>query len=453
MRRLALALTVLAGLAVTPARADQVSVAQAREIGVTALMQGRTDLAEEVATGLLQRDPKDAFAHLLLARVRAAQNRPEEARRALRHAFREADKPMHKFQAAQMAARLAYEDDSLTAAQIWLRRSLAFAPTKQHEQVVVRDYRILRAKNPLHFDMDVSIAPSSNVNNGAESAVSVIEGLPFVGQLSPSAQALAGTVATAEARVRFRLAGSPQARTDASVTLGTRQVRLNAASRAAAPTVTDDDLSSITAEVGLTHLRKLGPVSLRGEASVARSWQNGAPRQDVVTTGLTFGRAIGDSLSLQGGISRDWRIVQPNRAQDQQGWTARGGLGFALAQGGKLDLAVTYRVADSGDANRRSDRWLAYASYRPKDNIGPADVALRLGAAGEGFPDYAVGLFAVPGGRNDQTWFANVDMVFTDYDYGGFAPSVTLSAQRTTSNVSHFTSSQMAISLGIRSAF
>ncbi|WP_375175703.1 surface lipoprotein assembly modifier [Pseudooceanicola sp.] len=453
LRRLALALTLLGGLVLGPARAEEVSVAQARTIGVSALQQGRLDLAEEVALGLLQRDGGDAFAHLLLARVRAAQARPKEARRALRLAFREADKPMHKFQAAQMAARMAFEQDSLTVAQLWLRRSLAYAPSEAHESVVVRDYRILRVKNPLSLGFDFSVAPSSNVNNGAESSVSVIEGLPFVGQLSPSAQALSGVVTTAEGRLSYRLAGSRQMRTDLSLKLGTRQVRLSDAARAAAPTVTNSDLSSTTAEAGLSYLRKVGEGSVRAETSVARSWQNGAARQDVVTTALTYGRKLSETLTWQGGLTRDWRIARLNRFQDQQGWTARSTLGFDLPSGDQMALSVSYRATDSADGNRRSDRWLAYASYQPEKPIGPADVTLRIGAASQSYDDYMVGLFAVPGGRQDETWFANVDMVFTEFDYGGFAPAVTLSAQRTSSNVSHFTSKQMAITVGVRSAF
>ena len=447
--RLVLALLLLTA---TLGRAEDVPVAQAREIGIAALAEGRLDLASIVAQGLLDHDPTDAFAHLLVAKISAARGDREGSRKALRRAFHDADKPSHKFQAAQLAARQAYEDNRLTTAQIWLRRSLAFAPDDRSRQVVARDYRILRAKNPLNVSLDFSVAPSSNVNNGADSAISVIAGLPFVGQLNPAAMALSGTATTAEGRLRYRLQSSEEARTDATVKLGTRQVRLTPSARAAAPTVSDSDFSSVTAELGLAHLRKAGAGVVGVQASAARSWQNGSARQDVLTLGLSYGRKMSDTLSIQTGLEREWRIVPPNRRQNLQAWTARTGVSLDLGAG-ELDLAVAYRTAESADQNRRSSRWLAYAGYDPDRPLGPATLSLRLGAVRESYQDYMVGFFAVPGGRQDETVFANVDLLFKDVSYGGFAPSVTVSAQQTRSNVSHFSNRQLAVSFGIRSAF
>jgi len=79
---------------------------QARNIGVAALEQGNPTLALQIGYGLLQADPNDAFAHYLIASAFRQQARPAAARRAAALAYRQAETTPEKFQAAQLAARM-----------------------------------------------------------------------------------------------------------------------------------------------------------------------------------------------------------------------------------------------------------------------------------------------------------------------------------------------------------
>ena len=55
--------------------------------------------------------------------------------------------------------------------------------------------------------------------------------------------------------------------------------------------------------------------------------------------------------------------------------------------------------------------------------------------------------------RNDDAVFASLDVTFSEIDYAGFVPRVSLIAQRTSSNISRFETSSTALSFGIESKF
>jgi hypothetical protein len=127
--------------------------------------------------------------------------------------------------------------------------------------------------------------------------------------------------------------------------------------------------------------------------------------------------------------------------------------GPVLGNGDRLSLTLSHRDSDSDTRNARASRDTAYVQYAMAEPLGPVRLALTLGAAVVDYPDYAVGFIVVPGGRADETVFGSVDMVFDRFDYAGFVPSMTVGAQKTRSNVSRFSASEVAISFGIRSRF
>src|SRR5690606_1323184 len=96
----------------TPAAADapvasvSLTLDQARGIGVAALREGDPQLALQIGHGLLQADARDAFAHYLIASAHQQMRQTGDGRRAAARAYRHADTPTEKFQAAQLAARL-----------------------------------------------------------------------------------------------------------------------------------------------------------------------------------------------------------------------------------------------------------------------------------------------------------------------------------------------------------
>ena len=159
---------------------------------VHALKGERPALASQIAQGLLIADPHSAYAHYVLATAHADMGHGTDGRKSAARAYRYADNRVQKFQAAELAARLTFAEGHPTLTQLWLRRAVQNAPTPEIEEQLARDYARVRRENPFRFSITGGVKPSSNVNNGADTAQQVIDGLPFTGRLSGSAQALSG---------------------------------------------------------------------------------------------------------------------------------------------------------------------------------------------------------------------------------------------------------------------
>lgn len=132
---------------------------QVRAMAIEALGAQDPQLALKLGQGLLLANPKDAYAFFIIAKAQQAMNNPTKARRAASRAFRFAKSREEKFAISQLAARLAYEEERLTLSQIWLRRSATLATTDDHQNQIARDYRRLRAENPLNIQLRFSLAP------------------------------------------------------------------------------------------------------------------------------------------------------------------------------------------------------------------------------------------------------------------------------------------------------
>ena len=146
------------------------------------------------------------------------------------------------------------------------------------------------------------------------------------------------------------------------------------------------------------------------------------------------------------------RASAHNAFFDSQILGAVAGVQHLLEGGDKLGLTLNLRNTTSDFFNARSTSATLRASYAFGKQVGPAKVSAGLTAGYADYPDFAA-LFAVPGGRQDRSVYADVDFFFPDIDYAGFAPNLRISAGRTSSNVSRYETRQLSVSLGIRSKF
>jgi len=458
-------LCAVPGIAQTPATPQaevSMTLDQARGLGVAALEQGNPALALQIGYGLLQADPEDAFAHFLIASAFRQQSRPTEARRAAALAYRHAESGPLKFQAAQLAARISVEDKSFTRAQIWLRRSLIHAPDPAFLPQIEADYRRVRALDPLQFRFSFSLAPSSNVNNGSDSPYALIEGVPVIGIFDGLSQALSGVTGSADLALSYRLRGSRTSETRALARFYTSRVWLDDSSLALANNfpgadVGNADFAFSSVEAGLRQAFRPGGTDGNGLVSAdlvaGQSWYGGSPYQRFGRFGLSRGLNIGQKTSLSLGAEVERRSFETGTNRPIDSLSLRGTLGHVLSTGDRISLSLSWRDSESDTRNAVSTRAAAYLQYAMSDPVGPARLSFALGAARSDFPDYAVGFILVPGGRQDETVFGSVEMLFEAFDYAGFVPSMTVRAQKTRSNVSRFDASEIAVSFGVRSRF
>ncbi len=423
---------------------------QARAAAQAAVLTGEFDIARQLAAGLLQADPADRAALIVLAAVEPRLGRPAQGRMAGARAYAASSTSRQKYEAARLTALAAANEDRFTLSQFWLRRAATVAPTPQDYEQNQADYRGLRALNPWQTDVQLSFAPSNNVNGGSADLYNIIDGLPFVGILSGSAQALPGLTASADLRVSYQLDRTAVSQTTLTGRLYDRGVWLSSEARALSPTSTNGDFASALAEGEVRHVRALKNGQIAGAFALGRSWYGGEVNYTYVRASVDRNLALSDTLRARFGSQIEQRFDLNQPADMARALDAS--LAWTLPGGAQMSGSLGWDGTQSANANARSDIYTAQISFAPAQPMGPAQVRATLGASFADYPDYAFP-FAVPGGRQDRSVFGSFEMAFPDYGYAGFAPVVTLGALRADSNVSRFNRSEVSLRFGLRSTF
>ncbi len=461
-----LALQTATAQAQDPAPAPQAALTltldQARALGIRALQSRDTALALQIADGLLQADPNSYFAHMLIAQAHGQATQYGQAHHAAAQAFRYASTKPEKFAASQLAARVAVDNTQFTQAQLWLRRSMLHNPDPALMPQIEEDFRKVRSMDPLHVKFDVSLAPSSNVNKGSDSRYALIEGVPVIGIFDGLSQALSGVTGSADLALSYRLARTANSETRAVSRLYTSRVWLDAdavelANSFPGANISNSDFTFVSAEAGLRHSFRLPdtahPQIISAEITAGRTWYGGDSYQNIGRLSVSHSQSWQDStrLTVAGDLEQRNFVSGFNRPITTAGLHST--LSFDLDNRDNLSFGWSWRESDSDSRNANARRSTAYVHYAPDAPLGPARLSFTLGAAFADYDDYAVGFIRVPGGRQDETVFGTIGILFDGLDYAGFAPSLTIRAQKTRSNVSRFDTSELAVSFGIRSRF
>ena len=422
-----------------------------------ALLAGDMQAAQQLALAALAADPQDRAALVALAGASVQTGTFDAGYQAARQAFRMSVNGLQRYEAARLAALLAARGDRFLLARFWLRRALISAPGPEAVAQTGEDIRLLRNQGRLTFGLQFAFAPSDNVNGGAESRYNVIDGFPFVGLLSPDAQALSGWSGTIDARLSYRLRQSQTSRTTLEGHLNARGVLLSQESRdfiadqtdPGDPAITNSDFSAGVAELGLSHVFAL--------------------RQGMGQADLTFGRGFSGEDEVYGftrvqGIRR-WQFSadQGLEVMTRAEWRQQDGAADELRQAlqatwhqglpaGRLDwtLGLSRNLSDSINAQSRG--WTAQVAWSPAARLGPAELGLSVGFQFTDYPDYRV-IFPVPGGRQDNRRFASISAALPDQAWAGFMPVLSLGWDGVDSNVSRFSHDGVSVDLSFRSSF
>ncbi len=431
----------------------ELTLPQARALALEALRQGDAVLAANLADGLLQADPKSAFAHFVLARARSQQGKLGPARRAAARAYRTANTKELRYSAAQMAARLSYREERPTLTQLWLRRAVQSAPNDTVERKLGQDYARLRAENPFAYSFRFSLRPSNNVNNGADSAVQIIDGLPFTGMLSGSAQALSGTIGAVDTQLSYRLKGDERSLTRLGARLYVQRVALSSDAKDKAPGVSNSDFGSTFAEVSLDHAFAVGADGRANlKFALGTYWAGKDRSYDFarIAAGRHWKLSTQSAFSLSGTVER--RDSAISGTMDSTALSLTGAMTRNLQSKDRIRLSLNLRKTESDFDNSQVSNATLGFRYAFAKRIGTAKFSTGLVLGYSDYPDYTA-VFRVPGGRQDKSFYADADFFFDRYDYAGFAPTVRVRAGLTSSNVSRFDTNEFSVTLGFRSKF
>ena len=344
-------------------------------------------------------------------------------------------------------------EDRLTLAQLWLRRSAIHAPSPKIEALVARDYRAVRVQNPLSFRLRAELKPSDNVNNGADTAFQIIDGVPAVGFLSGAARALSGVVGILDMSAAYRLRADASSATHIGGRLYVQQVALSSEAQRIAPTVDEDDFNSTYAEVSIRHGFAVGRNKAWISAAGGQSWAAQARNYRFARLSGEHSWTLSNTQQVSVSALAETRFdarFSTNNANIL-------GLGARYRQvfgnGDRLTFSLALRDTKAEHFNGTFRTGSFRASYGLGKPVGPMRLTAGLSAGYSDYPMFQSGLFFVPGGRQDSSVYGDLTMMFDKFDYAGFAPTVRLLAGRRSSNDSRYDISEFSISLGIESKF
>ncbi len=428
--------------------------AQLRIAALRAVQAGQLGLAIELGGLLLRADPTDPYGHFVIAQAELRGGNAASARRAARQTLRYARSDVQRHEAARVMAAAYALDERYFLSQIWMRRALIDAPDGAFEERAGREYRAMRGLARFGLSLELTVAPSSNVNGGASEEISTVDGLPLVGILSPSAQALSGTEARGALSLEYAVQRGAASETTLRAYATARRVWLSPEAQNKAPGLENSDLASSSLEVGVQHRRRLGEAGpvVSASATIGRSWYGGPRAYDYTRTALGLVQPLGTSTALSGGVSWQHQRDADSAFNDVETVGYQLGVIHDLGAPGTVSVFVIGGAADSDNGQITRDTRGLRLGYAPADPVGPVRLVFELSAFEHRFPDYRV-LFPVPGGREDRVRRAGVEVSFERLDYAGFVPVLELSAERSESNVSRFETETLAVSLGFKSRF
>ncbi|MCB1366460.1 MAG: hypothetical protein KDK00_01735 [Rhodobacteraceae bacterium] len=449
----AIAAGLLAAIVVSGALADNRDTAparlnpdEARATARQAFRLGDHASAAAISAALLQRNPDDLTALIVLAGAQQALGQDATAAAHARRAFRLTRDPNARFDAAMILSRAHYAQGHVMRAQYWLRRSGHVAPSPALKAVAQRDFNYIQAVKPWETRFHFGLAPSSNVNNGSDASVVMLNGLPFV--LSGDARALAGVEATTGfgAKRRFRI--SDRRLATLGFNLLSRNYRLTPAALAVSGGKTGADYAFGAAEIEAALHQGSNSARQAVFVTFGRNWYGGAVLTDYAKVALAGERAVtGGALGLSLSLERQIRADSNQRSAT----LASAGLSrsFTLPAGHRATLSYSLRNVFSGSTEIAHIAHDLNFGLRLGEPVLGAQMALGLGvnARTDKSPRLA------PDPRRDIGFSATITMTLTRFEVMGFSPVIDLNLSRNLSTIDLYDSSRQNLSVGIKSTF
>lgn len=465
LRRAALAGMI--GLLASSVAAQTVSISaeEARAGLRQALADGRLDVAEPLAQAILRRAPQDYAAHAALSQIALQRGDVVLADRATRQAVAHARSPRDRFEAALLRARVTEQADGPlagVAAMYWTRRAAELAPHPAYRSAAVGELQRIRGEARLQLNLGVSVAPSSNVNNGSRETYIELPGWGGLAWLlSPQSRALSGWVAEATVSGRYRLAESAVSARYVRFAAQQRKVRLSGASRRllddwrawqvaagnAPPPDPDYDFAAV--EAGVQQIMVLGKGQAAFGATLGHNWFGGRDLSDYLRLDAQLEQAVAPGVMLFGSAQaeRQWRKGAAEPVVDTL--TLQAGAVRHLESGARLRLSLGARHTEAASLDTRHKALMGRIGWEPATPMAGVRIETSLGIEGRRYDPSML----APQGRRDLRLDAGVSVTFQKLDYMGFAPMVDLRASRNASNVKLYDGRDLGIAFGIRSVF
>ena len=443
-----------------------VSLDIANAIARQAFIEKDYKTANKLSYGVLSKRPDDAAALVVVAATDPALGFPRRGRDAAKRAFRLTSDPRLRYEAAFFAGTAAAQEESYTASKYWLRRAYQIAPDQASKNQVSKLFRTVAQRSPLTVQLNFNISPSSNINNGSREETTVLQ--LFGGsqvQLSVDAQALSGLQYRGAAAFEYKLDETEKKRTVLNFGVDAQYYTLSSSSKAdlaaedaariamgADPrNISGSNFSYETVYAGLRQqlLSDDKKSSLSYGFTLGQSWYGGSTLSRFAGVNLGRVQVLSPTRSVQYGISaqRQFRLDNKNNSSNVVTLNSR----FNQLYRGKGLLSLGAYVRDTNSRSNEIDNTALglTLSYRlEKPIFANTQFELALSAQRS---EYETSILY--GDRRDNRLSVTSVFTFSDINYFGFSPTATLSASRTNSTVSRFSTDSYGVNIGLRSSF
>lgn len=506
---------VLAVMAASPSFAQ--SSATGDDIiraSAAALNDGDAVRAAQLADVILTIKPDDLDGLVLRARAALAMGDVVTAKALAKRAFRITNDGALKFSTARLAAIAHAEAGEDSRAQLWLRRARQFAPDPARAEQVAQEFQLLANRNPWTTNLQFSVTPSSNVNGGSSEDTLFSPGIAQlfgngITNLSVDARDLAGLEIVGGFQSSYRLSAQQTSATFLNFGANFRAValqpgvvdaendkeraRVEAAAAAAAirrdallaqaaelpegderadleldalianaianrvytdQDVTGRDFSSASISGGVVHQRILqdgwNPTTFRLDLN--RTWSAGEPLSWQYSPSISQSVTIADNMALNFQLAQTERQVFETDSRDRHdvsSTSGRAGLTYLLENKDRLSVLLDFAESSSTNANSDFSERGIFVDYAIAQPVAGMQFGFGLGYSERDFGfDNIVAL-----DRTDDIITLNARTRFTNIEYYGFQPEISVNANRTNSVNPRFDTDTVRIGFDLRSSF
>lgn len=442
----------LAGLFVIgPSRLVAQTAPELLTLAEQALADGRPARVVDMTTQLTTQNPDDFAALVLLSLAQADLGKNHAAFVAASRAYHAGRTKAERLQAARLAAAARFRMGHYLRAQWWLRQASNHTQTPQDADTVRAEFQRIRQANPLTAQLGLSIAPTDNINNGSEQDFFTLEGLDFEFTLPPGSLPLSGVEYAGDVQLSYQLSRSATQMTSLDAYFYGRTYTLTRAAQATVPDISGNDYALALTEVSLNHSRflfdGLGPTTV--SAHLGRVWFGGDPLWDYQKLSVAQAFRVRDADVLTLGVAVQDQQAQSNLQPDTILYDLTAAYATPLDNGDVLKLTLAAQLNDAATETDTFTEYSGFADYRFNAPVLGARWAVSLGVGYSNYDEFTLSL----DGRRDTYASLGAIAVLDQISYFGFSPSVSITARRTVSNVTQFTSSQIQARIGIQSTF
>lgn len=419
----------------------QVTPEAGRLMVAQAMSTGNADLAVRIARQLVAANPADIEAQVLLTAALSRSGKGQEAVKTGKHAFRTSQNRPQKFQAAFLTAEALAGQNRPWAAKWWLRRADSYRSLPTDLALLQRGFASLDRRTPLKFTLTVGAGPSNNVNGG-----SLHDTFDFYGIPIPIEQALPGYTGIAMGQLSYRLQDTEKASLTGFMQMRHREVWLSDRAHKLEPSARNADFSSDGVDIGLSGQWRSGEtLGLSYSAQIGRQWYDGGRQSEVQRLQFGAAKLIAGAKVLRLDLTAE-AIQQPDAPRlNTTRLAAEASLALPM---GKGRVTGIFGVAQL-DAEAPG---LPYRAVSLGVEAQPAQLLRGLD----------LGFFASI--ESKEYWKAkteNPDLVveagatvqLSNVSLLGFAPTATVSATRSMSDLVIRDSMNLGVSIAIKSSF